>query len=76
MLFKYRSFNTWFCSQVSGIEVYNVDIADWYKTRTAVEKIGPIDLLVNNAGITNWTSFLQVTKDELDKYVDENKEHE
>ena len=47
--------------------MYNVDIADWDKTRSVVQSIGPIDLLVNNAGVTNWTSFLDVTKDELDK---------
>ena len=44
-----------------------MDIADWDRTRAVVESIGPIDLLVNNAGITNWSSFLEVTKDELDK---------
>ena len=46
-----------------------MDIADWDRTRVVVESIGPIDLLINNAGITNWSSFLDVTKDELEKYA-------
>ena len=53
--------------QAPSIEVYNVDVADWDKTRSVAQSIGPIDLLVNNAGVTNWTSFLEVTKDELEK---------
>ena len=58
-----------FILQVPGIEIHNVDIADWDRTRVVVESIGPIDLLINNAGITNWSSFLDVTKDELEKYA-------
>ena len=55
--------------QVPGIEIHNIDIAGWDKTRTLVQSIGPIDLLVNNAGITDWTAFADVTKAQLDKYV-------
>ena len=55
--------------QAPNIEVYNVELADWNKARTTVQSIGPVDLLVNNAGITNWTSFIEVTKLEVDKYV-------
>lgn len=58
--------------EVPSIEIYNVDIAEWDKTRSIVQSIGPIDLLVNNAGITNWTSFLEVTKEELDNLFDIN----
>lgn len=58
--------------EVPDIEVYNQDVADWEKTRSVVQSIGPIDLLVNNAGITNWTSFLEVTKEELDNMFDIN----
>ena len=32
------------------IQIVAVDLADWDATRKAVQDIGPIDLLVNNAG--------------------------
>ena len=55
--------------QVSGIETRLVDLSDWGRAREVVEELGHVDLLVNNAGITNWTSFLEVTQQELDEYV-------
>ncbi|KAL4241020.1 hypothetical protein ACF0H5_001799 [Mactra antiquata] len=58
--------------EVPSIETRLVDISDWDKTRKIVEELGDIDLLVNNAGITNWTGFLDVTKDELDNLHDIN----
>ena len=58
--------------EVPDIDVYNVDIADWDKTRTVVESIGPIQLLVNNAGITYPTPFLDVTKELLEIEFDIN----
>lgn len=58
--------------EVPGIEIHNIDIAGWDKTRTLVQSIGPIDLLVNNAGITDWTAFNDVTKAQLDNLFDIN----
>ncbi|XP_052791342.1 L-xylulose reductase-like [Mya arenaria] len=58
--------------QVPSIETRLVDISDWDKTRQVVKDLGPIDMLVNNAGITNWTGFLDVTKEELDSLHDIN----
>ncbi|XP_060581160.1 D-erythrulose reductase-like [Ruditapes philippinarum] len=58
--------------QVPSIETRFVDISDWDNTRKVVGELGPIDLLVNNAGITNWTGFLDVTKEELDNLHDIN----
>ena len=54
--------------QVPDIHVYNVDISDWDKTRHAVQQIGPVDLLVNNAGINVIKPFLEVDKQELNRY--------
>ena len=44
-----------------------MDISDWSATRALIQNIGQIDLLVNNAGVVILTSFLDVTKEELDK---------
>jgi len=41
-------------------------------TREALERFGRIDVLVNNAGIFGAKPFVEVTKDELDQYVDGN----
>lgn len=45
-----------------------VDVADWDATRKAVQDIGPIELLVNNAGIGCLESFLEVKPESFDKY--------
>ena len=54
--------------QVPDIHVYNVDISDWDMTRHVVQQIGPVDLLVNNAGINVIKPFLEVDKQELNRY--------
>ena len=46
-----------------------VDLTDWDATRKAVEGVGPIHLLVNNAGVAEITPFLQTTKAEMDRYI-------
>ena len=58
--------------ECGDIEVYNVDIMDWDKTRSVVKNIGPIDFLVNNAGVTIQTPFMDVTKNEIDTSFDTN----
>ena len=55
------------CGNIDG---YNIDIADWDKTRSVVENIGPIDMLVNNAAVAIQTPFLDVTKGQLDNEFD------
>ena len=45
-----------------------VDLSDWAATRKAVEEIGPIDLLVNDAGIISHAPFVDTDENSLDKY--------
>ncbi|KAL3870404.1 hypothetical protein ACJMK2_038472 [Sinanodonta woodiana] len=59
-------------NEVPGIQTVVVDLADWTATRHALEKIGKIDLLVNNAGIMIMSPFLETTKEDLDKVLDVN----
>ncbi|KAL3870403.1 hypothetical protein ACJMK2_038471 [Sinanodonta woodiana] len=59
-------------NEVPGIQTVVVDLADWTATRDALENIGKIDLLVNNAGILIKSSFLETTKEDLDKVLDVN----
>lgn len=44
-----------------------MDLGDWAATRKAIESFGPIDLLVNNAGINVLQSFLDVTEGAYDR---------
>lgn len=46
-----------------------VDLSDWDATKKAVEAIGPIDLLVNNAGVTLLQSFLDVDPNAFDTVI-------
>ncbi|XP_024913810.1 L-xylulose reductase, partial [Cynoglossus semilaevis] len=44
-----------------------VDLADWGATEGALQNIGPVHLLVNNAACANLQSFLDVTSDNFDQ---------
>ncbi|XP_038590904.1 L-xylulose reductase isoform X1 [Micropterus salmoides] len=44
-----------------------VDLADWGATEAALQEVGPIDLLVNNAACANLQPFLEVTADQFDQ---------
>ncbi|KAA8581166.1 hypothetical protein FQN60_008532 [Etheostoma spectabile] len=44
-----------------------VDLADWGATEAALQEVGPIDLLVNNAACANLQPFLDVTPDQFEQ---------
>lgn len=46
-----------------------VDLNNWHNTQSAVKSLGPIDLLVNNAGVANLTPMTDVTDKEFDWQV-------
>ena len=64
---KCQSENVCLFFQEPSIIPVEVDLSDWEATRKAVEGIGPIHLLVNNAGVAEITPFLETTKAELDR---------
>jgi len=49
-----------------------VDLSDWEATRKTVESFGPMDHLVNNAGVLIPETFLEITKDSLEKQMNVN----
>lgn len=53
--------------QTPNIETHTLDLADWDATRKLLTGLGPVDLLVNNAGTSIVKPFLEFTKEELDK---------
>ncbi|XP_074477008.1 L-xylulose reductase-like [Sebastes fasciatus] len=44
-----------------------VDLADWGATEAALQDVGPVDLLVNNAAYYYLQPFLEVTPDQFDQ---------
>ena len=53
--------------KVPKITIINVDLQDWDKARQEVSKIGPIDLLVNNAAVGSCkATIIDTPKDKLD----------
>ena len=46
-----------------------VDLVDWQKTQSAVQSLGHIDLLVNNAGVAAIEAIVDVTSDSFDRQV-------
>ncbi len=45
------------------------ELSNWEETRKCVESIGPIDLLVNNAGVCILNSVTEATQQEYDTWV-------
>ncbi|XP_063309471.1 L-xylulose reductase [Pelobates fuscus] len=50
-----------------GVETICVDLADWSATEAALSSVGPVDLLVNNAGVAKLQPFLEVTEEVFDQ---------
>lgn len=55
-----------------GLHTVVCDVSDWEATKLAVEALGPVDLLVNNAGNAQTQPFLEVTPDAYDRQMDVN----
>lgn len=63
-------------SKETGCKVYKFDVADFEACKAAVAKIeaevGPIEILVNNAGITRDGTLKRMTRDMWDAVIDTN----
>ncbi|XP_053424213.1 L-xylulose reductase isoform X2 [Nycticebus coucang] len=55
-----------------GIEPVCVDLGNWEATEQVLSSVGPVDLLVNNAGVALLQPFLEVTKEAFDMSFDVN----
>ena len=64
------------CQVETGIPVYKFDVGNYETTEKAVKQIekdlGPIEVLVNNAGITRDTMFHKMTKQQWDEVIGTN----
>jgi NAD(P)-dependent dehydrogenase (short-subunit alcohol dehydrogenase family) len=54
-------------TELPNIHTICVDLGDWAATKTAIEKIGTVDFLVNNAALLpTFGPFLEMTEENLD----------
>ncbi|KAJ8300304.1 hypothetical protein KUTeg_021823 [Tegillarca granosa] len=54
------------------INTIKVDVSDWDQTKTAVEQIGVVDLLVNNAGILYHEKFVDLGIEKFEEIINTN----
>ena len=55
--------------QCPAIRPVCVDLSNWDDAKKAVESVGPIDLLVNNAGVIHTQLFLDIDEKSFDSSV-------
>ncbi|RZC41116.1 L-xylulose reductase, partial [Asbolus verrucosus] len=55
--------------EVPSIETIALDLSDWETTKNALSDIGPVDLLVNNAGLGWLKPMMEITEDDVDSVL-------
>ncbi|KAI8435937.1 hypothetical protein MSG28_004105 [Choristoneura fumiferana] len=55
-----------------SIDIVELDIADWDKTRQVIDSLGPFDALVNNAAVAICEPFLECSPNDFDRTFDIN----
>ncbi len=55
--------------QFPSVETLCVDISNWDETKRAVQSIGDIDLLVNNAAVGKKTVLGEIDEKVIDEWV-------
>lgn len=59
-------------SECPDIRAVCLDLVDWQSAQNAVKSLGHIDLLVNNAGVAEYSPFIDVTMDSFDSIMNVN----
>ena len=49
------------------VQTATCDVQDWNDTRKTVQSLGPVDHLVNNAGIFSFIPFMQIEEKDFDR---------
>ncbi|XP_050502962.1 L-xylulose reductase-like [Diabrotica virgifera virgifera] len=53
--------------EIPSIRIIPLDLSDWNATENALTNVGPIDLLVNNAGLAILGPLTEVKEDDVDR---------
>lgn len=56
----------------NGVVSWKTDIADYALTNQVIDRIGPVQVLINNAGIMNTKTALQYNADEISHILNTN----
>ena len=59
-------------AECPSVETVTCDLSDWEATRAAVEALGPIHCLINNAGTNTPAKFFDVTPSDFDNILNIN----
>lgn len=51
------------------VKTTQVDVLQWEETRKAVEAFGPVDHVINNAGIPEPENVLEITSEGIDRFI-------
>ncbi|KFM69898.1 L-xylulose reductase, partial [Stegodyphus mimosarum] len=54
-------------NEIPQVEIVCADISNWRETESVIKSLGPIDLLVNNAGVASLQDVGCVTEEEFDR---------
>uniref|UniRef100_A0A0K8TTU2 Putative diacetyl reductase/l-xylulose reductase n=1 Tax=Tabanus bromius TaxID=304241 RepID=A0A0K8TTU2_TABBR len=58
--------------ECSGLQIIAVDLSNWTATRESLQNVGPLDGLVNNAGVAIIKPFIEITEKDFDDTFDVN----
>lgn len=54
-------------NEYPSIDILELDVGDWEKTRKVIDSLGHFDALVNNAAVAKCEPFLECSPDAFDK---------
>jgi NAD(P)-dependent dehydrogenase (short-subunit alcohol dehydrogenase family) len=54
-------------TELTAVKIVHADLSKWKEVRETVENLGPMDHLVNNAGIAKLASCLETTEEQIDE---------
>lgn len=55
--------------ELPNVKAVEVDITDWAATQKAIEAFGPLDHLVNNAGVLKSEEFMKISEESASMYA-------
>lgn len=60
-------FFCFFVQNEEKIRIVCLDVGDWDKTKKALNDVGPVDLLVNNAAVLDLSELREITEEKVDR---------
>ncbi|XP_063447165.1 L-xylulose reductase-like [Mytilus trossulus] len=58
--------------EIASMHILHIDLQDWNKTREVVTKIGPVDLMINNAAVSRLAKFTEIKQKDIEYVMNVN----